>query len=325
MMTPPWRMLVLLTLLALLVGTLVLSVAPAVGPGGAARRTAPMLEPPFLVFRSLSTGRWFGRLALLPLGTPDRSVQFTGLPCVRAHYAAGGGICIVQEQVRGAAHHAAFVFDASFTRGRRISLSGVPTRVRVAPNGSRAAITTFAEEDTATGERLALDSIVVDLPTGRVVADLSEFRVQADGAAILERIDIAGVAFESDGDRFFAAGTTSTEWYLLAGSMSQREMTALRSGVASESLSPDGRHLVVKKLRADGFWQLAVLDLRTWEERELQQGGRSVDDQVEWLDDQHVVYHDADDSTTSIWMLPIDGVNGPRVLVRDAYSPAVQR
>jgi dipeptidyl aminopeptidase/acylaminoacyl peptidase len=320
-----WRTVVLLALLALLVGTLVSFVAPTGGRGGGARRSNRLADPPFLVFRTLAPGRWFGRLAVLPLGTPDRSLQFTGLPCVRAHYAAGRGICIVQEQLRSTAQHAAYVIDASFTRGRRVPLSGVPTRVRIAPDGRRAAITTFAEEETAAGERLATDSIVVDLPTGRVIARLRDFNVQSDGPQLEGPIDIAGVAFESDGDRFFAAGTTGTTWYLLSGSLSKREMTALRSGVASESISPDGRHLVVKKRRDDGFWQLAVLDLRTWNERELQQGGRSVDDQVEWLDDEHVVYHDADEATTSIWMLPIDGVNGPRVLVRDAYSPAVQR
>jgi hypothetical protein len=70
---------------------------------------------------------------------------------------------------------------------------------------------------------------------------------------------------------------------------------------------------------------LAVVDLGTWAEHDLQQGARSVDDQVEWLDDEHVVYHDADGEGTALWMLPIDGVNGPRILVRDAYSAAVQR
>ena len=27
----------------------------------------------------------------------------------------------------------------------------------------------------------------------------------------------------------------------------------------------------------------------------------------------------------SLWMLPVDGINGPQVLVKDAYSGAVQR
>jgi hypothetical protein len=96
--------------------------------------------------------------------------------------------------------------------------------------------------------------------------------------------------------------------------------------VAAEALSPDGRQLVVKKSVGDrGYWQLAVIDLRTWSERNLLQGPHSVDDQVEWLDEDHVVYHDADEDSTSLWILPVDGVHGPRVLVKDAYSAAVQR
>jgi hypothetical protein len=108
--------------------------------------------------------------------------------------------------------------------------------------------------------------------------------------------------------------------------MSERRLTILRGGVASEALSPDGGRLAVKRLLPErGFWQLAVIDLGTWAERDLRQGPRSVDDQVEWLDHEHLVYHDVDGESTALWMLPVDGVNGPRILVKDAYSASVQR
>jgi hypothetical protein len=38
-----------------------------------------------------------------------------------------------------------------------------------------------------------------------------------------------------------------------------------------------------------------------------------------------VVYHDVTDAGTGIWMLSTDGTTGPRLLVPDAFSPAVQR
>ena len=100
----------------------------------------------------------------------------------------------------------------------------------------------------------------------------------------------------------------------------------LRRGVANEALSPDGRSLAVKKLAADrGRWQLAVIDLATWRERDLPQGPTSVDDQVEWLDDHHVIYHGVDGGSTSLWILPADGGSEPTVLLKHAYSGAVER
>jgi hypothetical protein len=67
---------------------------------------------------------------------------------------------------------------------------------------------------------------------------------------------------------------------LLAGSVAEGRLTVLQRGVANEALSPDGHRLAVKKLIA-GRWQLAVIDLATWTERDLPQGPNSVDDQVE--------------------------------------------
>jgi Tol biopolymer transport system component len=96
--------------------------------------------------------------------------------------------------------------------------------------------------------------------------------------------------------------------------------------MANEAVSPDGRRVLVKKQSGPrGYWQLLVLDLASRQEVVLNQGPRSVDDQVEWLDDGRVVYHDVTDEGTGIWMLPTDGTTGPSLLVPDAFSPAVQR
>jgi hypothetical protein len=255
--------------------------------------------------------------------------QVAGLSCMRLHYAGGRGLCLVQETAENPPTYAAFVFDESFTRGVRFALSGVPTRVRVAPNGRRAAVTTYEEEERTEGERLATHSIIVDLESGRVLADLREFHV--DGGALLpaasqEPLDFSSVAFEPDGDRFFATLTTSRERFLVAGSVDQRRLTIVRAGIASEGLSPDGRHLAIKRVIDErGSWQLGVLDLQSGNARDLRQSSSSVDDQVEWWDDRHVLYHDVDGDTTSVWILPVDGVNGPRVAIKDAYSGAVQR
>jgi hypothetical protein len=80
-----------------------------------------------------------------------------------------------------------------------------------------------------------------------------------------------------------------------------------------------------KPLKTEIGWHLHVLDLATGAEHPLNQRRPSVDDQVDWFDDQQVVYHDSASEGTGIWVLPVDGVTPPHLLLANAYSPAVQR
>jgi hypothetical protein len=282
--------------------------------------------PPFVMFRVLSSDDTHGRLAVLPLA-PGAERQVSPMTCVRLHYAAGRGICVTQETHGRAVRHVAHVFDGRFVPGPRLELDGVVTRVRVAPDGRTGAITTYGEDEGPSGERLATWTRLIEMTSGRQLADLRDFRIDnARLPAIAGPIDVSSVAFEGDGDRFFATVTTPSDRYLVSGSLRERRLSALRTGVANEALSPDGHRLAVKRLISDrGVWQVAVIDLGTWEETDLPHGYRSVDDQVEWFDNGHVMYHDADGDATSIWILPVDGVSSPRVLVSHAYSAVVQR
>ena len=314
-------------LLAAIVGALVMSLrsggesAAAVDP----RVVRHPQVPPFVMFRTLAADETHGRVAVIGL-RPDAMRHVSRLSCSRVHYAAGRGLCITQESNDRSTLHVAYLFDAKLEPGRRMLLDGVATRVRVAPNGRIGAITTYSEEESADGERLATRSRLFDMRSGQQLADLREFHIENRSLPPIHGpIDVSSVSFERDGDRFFATLATDEERYLVAGSVKERRLTTIRTGVASEALSPDGRRLAVKRLVPDrGFWQLAVIDLRTWTEQDLLQGARSVDDQVEWVDDHHVMYHDVDGESTALWMLPIDGANGPRVLLKDAYSGTVQ-
>ena len=63
-----------------------------------------------------------------------------------------------------------------------------------------------------------------------------------------------------------------------------------------------------------------MLDLETMRETPLAES-RSVDDQVEWLDDERVLYGVDGD----VWTATADGSGKPRRFVSDASSPAVVR
>jgi hypothetical protein len=68
-----------------------------------------------------------------------------------------------------------------------------------------------------------------------------------------------------------------------------------------------------------------VLDLRTDVETPLPET-RSIDDQLVWLDDQHVMYGVPRGSSgrVDVWVSPLTG-GTPRLLVPDADSPAAVR
>jgi hypothetical protein len=63
-----------------------------------------------------------------------------------------------------------------------------------------------------------------------------------------------------------------------------------------------------------------VLDLASGADVALAET-RSVDDQVEWLDDGHVLSHFGSD----IWTVRADGSGSPQVYLKNADSPAVVR
>ena len=84
------------------------------------------------------------------------------------------------------------------------------------------------------------------------------------------------------------------------------------------------------KQRSDGVtgpvtWRLWVLDLDTGTRHPLAET-RNVDDQAEWLDDEHVLYAlPGGDGRTAImdeWITPADGGGEPRLFLPEATPPA---
>jgi hypothetical protein len=164
------------------------------------------------------------------------------------------------------------------------------------------------------------------------LTELEKFAVSKDEEHIKSAdFNFWGVTFTSDSNRFFATLGTGQHLYLIEGDVRAQTARVLHDGVECPSLSPDGTRLAFKKRTyPDGkmIWRIAVLDLRSLEERLIPGEVRSIDDQVEWLDPGTILYGAEDDERglggTSVWAVPIDG--GPsRKLVAGAYSPSVVR
>ena len=158
--------------------------------------------------------------------------------------------------------------------------------------------------------------------SGDSIADLETFTV-SDHGRVVDAADVQfwGVTFARDSDTFYATLATGGKTHLIKGSVSGRTAEVIRDNVECPSLSPDGTRIGYKKLIGDeGKWRLHVLDLATGADVALAET-RSVDDQLEWLDDRNLLYHVGDD----IWTVPADGSGTPSVYVKHADSPAVVR
>ena len=288
---------------------------------------ASVPDGPVILFRDASPGDVYGRIALLHLPLSEQPRLVSPLSCERVHYASGAGVCMVTDEARLPVRHLAYTFDRAFARHHTISLTGAPIRARVSPDGRRAALTVFETGHSYADEAFSTKTIIIDMSSGRTLADLEDFAVQKDGAPF-KSVDFNfwGVTFREDGDGFYATLKTGKERYLVSGSVDARQAMVVRAGVECPSLSPDGKLIVFKKpLTGEIGWRLHVLDLAAGTEHPLNQVRRSVDDQVDWFDDTHVVYHDSASEGTGIWILSIDGTTPPRLIVPNAYSPAVQR
>jgi hypothetical protein len=164
---------------------------------------------------------------------------------------------------------------------------------------------------------------IIDLASGRTVADLEDFTVM-NGERQVTAVDVNfwGITFARNSDRFFATLATGGRTYLIEGSVSGRRAHVVHENVECPSLSPDGTRIAFKKRTGDPEvpWRLTVLDLRTMRETPLAET-RSVDDQAEWLDDEHVLYG----LDGAVWSVPADGAGRPVRYIAGAASPAVVR
>lgn len=294
-------------------------------------RLATLRRQPHLLFRNTLLGEAYGKVAVVPLDAPEGARYAAPLSCDRVHATRDSGMCL--QASRGVlTTYRAIAFDGAFELRHTFNLSGAPSRTRTSPDGSAAASTVFVSGDSYAADSFSTRTSLYDLRSGASAGDLEEFRVLRNAQPFKAAdFNFWGITFLRDADRFYATLATGGALHLVEGSVSRREMRVVRDAVECPSLSPDGTRLVFKSRsteRGRRVWHLRVLDLESQSETSVNEP-RSVDDQAEWLDNDHVLYGLSRDlagsGTSDIWVARADGTLASRVFVRDGSSPSVVR
>ncbi len=289
----------------------------------AAREALPAARAahrPTVVFRSRDHR---GQVDISTIGTSVGAPTRTPLSCDRVYFAGGRGICLARAGGFAAGYQAK-VFDAGLHVRHEIPVDGIPSRARVSPDGRYGAVTLFVTGHAyADAGSFSTQTTLIDLARGTKIADLEQFTL-LKGSRQVTAVDVNvwGITFARNSDVFYATLATGGKTYLMRGSVSGRTARVIHENVECPSLSPDGRHIAYKRRTGSKSrpWRLTVLDLATMHETALAES-RSVDDQAEWLDDDHVLYGVGG----SVWVVPADGTGAPRRFIAGGDSPAVAR
>ncbi|MBI4900604.1 MAG: hypothetical protein HY829_09030 [Actinobacteria bacterium] len=288
-----------------------------------------IIRSPHIVFRSENKRSGYGQVAVVSLADASGPRAMTPVSCDRV-YATDQRYLCVSTSAGVVTADSAHVLDSAFTSEQSLPLTGVPSRARLSRDGTLAATTSFISGDSYAATSFSTQTVVTRIG-GASYGSLESFTLIQAGERVvpLDR-NYWGVTFAADDDTFYATVRWSQHTWLVKGSLSQRVVTTLHEDAECPSLSPDGQHLVYKQ-RGDlpsGRWRLVRYDLASGAVAPLAET-RSVDDQVEWLDNGHVTYGiprtGADAGTDDVWQVPVDGSGPATLLIPQAWSPSVVR
>jgi hypothetical protein len=309
-------------------------ISPVAEDGGSLKPAAPRpaFEPREILFRYNALNANYGKLAALNYPGMGAPRFIDGLACETLHFAGDRGICLRAD--RGVmTTYTAVIFDSTFKTLFSIPLQGAPSRCRVSPDGKLAAFTVFLSGHSYASVDFTTQTMIVDTTSGKVLANLEDFAVTRDGQAFKEQdFNFWGVTFTPDSKRFYCTLSSNRKHYLVEGDVELRAAKVIHENVECPSVSPSGALIAYKKrLPTPGRieWQLHILDTAAMRETPLAEK-RSVDDQIEWLDEESVLYALPENPTvssasTNVWRALVDGKTPPAIFLRTAYSAVAVR
>ena len=272
----------------------------------------------------------YGRLAIRHA---DGTRTLLDRKCMRVHFAAEHGVCLSQND--GIVPTFTTTFFESVNPNVEIKAypSALPSRARISPDGTFSAVTAFVTGTSYVDIGTETTTIVTidEIESTRLLRGLAQFPINSDEARY-RNLDPQywGMTFV-DEDEFYITGYYGQEPEVMRGWIDEMVLEPTGWVGSCPSLSPDGKTLVFKEMLPNGTFELVAVDLETNDKWKLGET-RSVDDQVEWLDNDTILYAlhpDGADGAVQpefdIWMIDIAEGSEPVLFLPNADSPAVAR
>ncbi len=171
------------------------------------------------------------------------------------------------------------------------------SRARIAKDGTTMAWTNFTSNagyaDSGMGYKFSTVTYVGQIIDGKPVqTNLEQWALFKNKFKIsAEDLNYWGVTFHPNNSKqFLVTASVQGIHYLAQGDMNTQQINIIHSGVECPSYSPDGKRIAFKKRATATTWSPAILELSTLKETVFNQLGYSVDDQIDWLDSQTLIY-----------------------------------
>lgn len=288
-------------------------------------------DEPFVLFRNTASGQGYGQAATVLLSAPEAGRTVADAACDRVYGTSGQVICLRTNRGLVTSFEAA-VYDRNWRETGSWALPGIPSRTRLDHAGKVASTTVFVSGHSYAGAGFSTETVINPLDGGTGTGNLEDFALWVNGVQVspADR-NIWGVTFlPGQADSFYATAASNGRTWLVQGSVSSRKLTAVYDGVECPSVSPDGKRIAFKKNMASSMtplWNIAVLDISAGTEALLAET-RNVDDQIEWLDDDTLLYglgRDGVAGDSDIWQLGTAQESRPSLFIEHAWSPSVVR
>jgi predicted secreted protein len=252
----------------------------------------------------------------------------TEMGCSRVHATSDGKVFF--SPPTGYIYSRNFTLETSYPKGL-----GSVSRARISKDGKFTASTAFTTGHSylgVGGTTFSTATFIGNASDAKSQDNIQRWPVLNKGVEIKSTdLNLWGVTFDpANSDRFLVTAYFDTKPYLAEGSVQNRKINVLKEAVECPSFSPNGKRIAFKKRTGIAKWSPAVMDLATMKETIFDLPD-SVDDQIEWLNDDTLIYEVVNTplvgpSAVNLMTLNLrDAKPQQRLWLTDARSPTIVR